>query len=141
MALQNLLSFKGRIGRMAFVTTQVGVFMASYLAIFVLIVATGAGEERQAAMTAENQFMVAVGGLIFTLYAVWVSLAAAVKRCHDRDLSGWMLLFAFPPVLGQLWLVLCLVTGEGTRGRNRFGHRARSAASPAYGAALSFGRA
>lgn len=124
MTIHDLLSFEGRIGRRAFVLTEIGVFIAFYMATFIFIVATGAGDERQAAITADKQFAIAVAALIFALYAVWIAMAAAVKRCHDRGLSGLMLLFVFPPVLGQLWLFLSLVTGEGHRGANRYGERA-----------------
>ena len=39
-------------------------------------------------------------------------MTAAVRRCHDRGLSGWMLLFVMPPILGQMWLVLSLITAR-----------------------------
>ncbi len=121
MIMTDLLSFKGRVGRGVFVLIQAGVFIALYLATFILIVATGAGDERQAAITVQGTIGVAFGGCAFGALAAWVSLAAAVRRCHDRDLSGWMLLFAFPPVLGQLWLFLNLITGPGTPGANAYG--------------------
>lgn len=119
----DLYRFKGRMGRLAFALTQVAVFTFSYVAIFLLIVLSGAGDEAAAKVTWLSQGMVA--GLASTLLVnlVWISLAAAVKRCHDRDSSGWMLLFVMPPVLGQLWLVLSLITGPGTPGPNRHGTR------------------
>ena len=55
--------------------------------------------------------------------AAIIALACAVKRCHDRNQSGWMLLFVMPPLLGQLWMALSLVTGPGTPGPNRHGVR------------------
>jgi uncharacterized membrane protein YhaH (DUF805 family) len=47
-------------------------------------------------------------------------LAVAVRRLHDQDRSGWLLLLAFIPFLGwfALLVFMCL---EGTRGTNRFG--------------------
>lgn len=121
--LRELFSFHGRIGRTAFVAIQVGVLLAAYLAMFIFIIAVGAGDETRAAVTAETVRGAQLGAAVFAVAALWVSLAAAVKRCHDRGLSGWMLLFVFPPVLGQLWLVLSLVTGEGQAGANRYGVR------------------
>lgn len=131
MTFRDLLSFEGRIGRRAFVLTQVGVFIAFYLATFVLIVATGAGDERQAGVTLDGQAIIGLCAVIFAVHAIWISLAASVKRCHDRGMSGWMLLFVFPPVLGQLWLFLSLVTGEGEVGRNRYGRRESDFGAPA----------
>lgn len=131
MTFRDLFSFEGRIGRRAFVLTQVGVFIAFYLATFVLIVATGAGDERQAAVTMDGQAVIGLGAALFAAHAIWISMAAAVKRCHDRGMSGWMLAFVFPPILGQLWLFLSLVTGEGEPGRNRYGRRDSDFGAPA----------
>lgn len=47
-------------------------------------------------------------------------LAVSVRRLHDQDRTGWLLLLWFIPVLGwfALLVLMCL---EGTRGPNRFG--------------------
>jgi len=57
---------------------------------------------------------------IFGLVTVIPSLAVSVRRLHDQDRSGWLLLLAFIPFLGwfALLVLMCL---EGTRGPNRFG--------------------
>ncbi len=119
----DLYRFTGRTGRFTFALTQIGVFTASYVAIFLMIILSGAGDESGARVTWLGQGAVSSLTTVLFLNAVWISLAAAVRRCHDRDLSGWMLLFAMPPLLGQLWLVLSLVTGPGTAGPNRHGRR------------------
>lgn len=121
--ISGLYSFEGRTGRLAFALTQIGVFVASYLAVFTLIALSGAGDEAAARTTWLGRGAVLLLTALLAVNAVWISLAAAVRRCHDRDLSGWMLLFAMPPVLGQLWLALCLVGGPGTPGVNRHGVR------------------
>jgi uncharacterized membrane protein YhaH (DUF805 family) len=43
-----------------------------------------------------------------------------VKRCHDRDRSGWFVLVALVPPLNVWYLIetMCL---RGTKGSNRFG--------------------
>ena len=48
------------------------------------------------------------------------SLAAAVRRLHDTDRSGWWLLIAFIPLIGAIVLLVFFVT-QGTTGSNRFG--------------------
>jgi len=63
------------------------------------------------------------GGVIQNLFALVSfipSLAVAVRRLHDQDRSGWLLLLVFLPILGwfALLVFMCL---EGTRGPNRFG--------------------
>lgn len=108
------------MGRLAFGLTLIGVFTLSYFAIFLLIILSGAGDEAAAKVTWLTQGVVAVLTIALFVNAGWVSVAAAVRRCHDRNLSGWMLLFVMPPLLGQLWLVLSLVTGAGSPDRNRY---------------------
>ena len=45
--------------------------------------------------------------------------AAAVRRIHDSDKSGWMVLIAVIPLIGLYVIVLLLQ--EGSKGKNRFG--------------------
>lgn len=123
MDASTLYSFSGRAGRMTFALTQIGVFTATYVFTFLIIVLTGAGDETRSGVTLADQVGIMLIGSIYYLNMAWISLAAAVRRCHDRGLSGWMLLFVMPPILGQMWLVLSLVTGEGEAGRNRHGVR------------------
>ncbi|HXW26289.1 MAG TPA: MFS transporter [Xanthobacteraceae bacterium] len=59
-----------------------------------------------------------------TLCGVVVMLAglvAAVKRCHDRDRTGWFVLIYLIPVVGWIWLIGELGFLPGTAGANRFG--------------------
>lgn len=57
---------------------------------------------------------------LFALASVVPSLAVSVRRLHDQDRSGWLLLLLFIPFLGwfALLVLMCL---EGTRGPNRYG--------------------
>jgi len=45
--------------------------------------------------------------------------AAAVRRIHDSDKSGWMVLIAVIPLIGLYVIVLLLQ--DGSKGKNRFG--------------------
>ena len=54
-------------------------------------------------------------------FMLWPALAAGVKRCHDRDHSGWFLLVSFIPIVGTIWLIVELGFLQGTIGPNRFG--------------------
>lgn len=64
-------------------------------------------------------FLVAVGGLYFLVFLI-PGLAVQVRRFHDQDKSGWLILLGLIPYLGGLilFIFMCL---EGTRGQNRFG--------------------
>lgn len=137
MDASTLYSFSGRAGRMTFALTQIGVFTATYVFTFLIIVLTGAGDETRSGVTLSDQVGIMLVASIYYLNMAWISLAAAVRRCHDRGLSGWMLLFVMPPILGQIWLVLSLVTGEGEAGRNRHGRRRPTFATPTPAPALA----
>ncbi len=44
-----------------------------------------------------------------------------IKRCHDRDKSGWWCLLLFIPVVGLIWAIVDLGILQGTEGPNRYG--------------------
>ena len=48
------------------------------------------------------------------------SIAVQVRRFHDQDRSGWMVLIGLIPYVGGI-IVLVFMCLEGTRGPNRFG--------------------
>ena len=49
-------------------------------------------------------------------------LSAAVRRFHDMNKSGWTVLWAMIPIIGA-FIVLGMLLGDGTKGKNTFGHR------------------
>jgi uncharacterized membrane protein YhaH (DUF805 family) len=69
-------------------------------------------------------FGLAIGSTVLaSLIALVVGLSAlsvAVRRLHDSDKTGWLLLLSFIPILG--WIaVLVLLLLPSTPGPNRFG--------------------
>ena len=48
------------------------------------------------------------------------ALSVGVRRLHDTDKSGWLLLLGFIPIIGSIALIVLLAL-PGTRGQNRFG--------------------
>jgi len=57
---------------------------------------------------------------ILMLILVWPNVVIGIKRCHDRDRSGWFLLLGMIPVV-NLWVLVELLFLKGTEGDNRFG--------------------
>jgi Predicted membrane protein len=57
---------------------------------------------------------------LFSLAAIWPSLAISVKRSHDRNRSGWFVLVFLIPIV-FLWPFVELGFLRGTIGPNRFG--------------------
>ncbi len=70
------------------------------------------------------------------LAAMWIDLAAMVRRWHDRDKSGWMSLVMLIPILGPLWILIECGFLDGTPGSNRFGPSPKE--TPDHAAAMVF---
>jgi len=62
-------------------------------------------------------------GPLYGLYVVAMfipGLAVAVRRLHDIGKSGWMILIAFIPLIGAIWLLVLLATDSNV-GENQYG--------------------
>lgn len=62
-------------------------------------------------------------GYIYFLYLLALIIpgfAAGVRRLHDVGKSGWMMLLAFIPIIGGIWL-LVLFLMESAPGDNKWG--------------------
>jgi uncharacterized membrane protein YhaH (DUF805 family) len=61
-----------------------------------------------------------VFNMIYNLAILVPSIAVSVRRLHDINKSGWLLLVSLIPVIGIIWLIILFVT-EGTPGENQYG--------------------
>ncbi len=80
-----------------------------------------------------NFILYFVLGLLFQVSAIFVvvyiiavlalivpSIAVTVRRLHDTDKTGWLVLLAFIPFVGSIILiVLCAIAGD--QGANQYG--------------------
>lgn len=110
-------SFEGRIRRMEY-------FLSSIIALFVLsIVYFMCFAAFFLSIEASSITGSVVGGLVgIAAYVagVWFGLAQGVKRLHDLDKSGWMILLFLVPIVGTVF-ALYLLFADGTVGPNRYG--------------------
>ncbi len=93
-------SFQGRISR----STYWLKYFLPYVGIFVIFYST-----------------LKILSVIFLFVTIYPSLAVFVKRCHDRNHSGWFLLIGLIPVVGSIWLLVELGFLKGTEGSNNYG--------------------
>ena len=122
---QFLFSFEGRISRSAYWLK----WTLPYLVIAIVLGAVGmmlAGPTDAYGMplnppSTASTIVNAISAL-FSLAALWPSLAVAAKRWHDRDKSGWWTLIVFVPIIGALWMLVECGFLKGTTGSNRFGN-------------------
>ena len=125
--MKSLFSFQGRVGRARWWLTQLaivaGLLVAFFIAGFVAAIFTPTEP-------AERSPIVLVAYLIM-LPALWVDLATRVKRWHDRDKSGWMVLIGAIPLIGIIWIIVECGFFDGTPGPNRFGESPKGPARAA----------
>ncbi len=94
------LSFEGRINRQPF-----------WIAVIALLIANG---------IVLAVFQAWLSGLL-QLALAYPGFAVSVKRCHDRNKSGWWALLLLIPVVGFIWAVIDLGILQGTDGGNTYG--------------------
>lgn len=99
-----LFSFQGRLNRKPYWLASIGLSVVSLL-ISAVVIGVKLPEESS----------------LVSLITLWPSLAIAVKRCHDRDRTGWFLLVVLIPFVGAIWALIELGFLRGTVGPNRFG--------------------
>jgi uncharacterized membrane protein YhaH (DUF805 family) len=107
-----LFSFRGRISRYQYWVQ----FFIPYVVLYVVAIAIDLLTGMYNAQSGVGLF-----STIFSLSAIWPSLAILVKRCHDRDRSGWFLLISLIPIVGAIWLFVAIGCLRGSVGENRFG--------------------
>src|SRR5215831_12440983 len=90
-----LFSFRGRVSRYQYWVRYVLPYALLFIGLSIVDAAAGTYDEKSGTGLLSG---------IFMLVAVWPGLAIGVKRCHDRDRSGWFLLISLIPIIGVIWL-------------------------------------
>lgn len=121
MPVRRYADFSGRSRRKEFWMFQLGIVLL-YIAVVILGAILGAISETRAGIVMII-FAIAMLGLIIP------SLAVAVRRLHDQDKSGWMILLGFIPLIGGIILLVFYCT-EGTPGPNQYGPDPKGQADP-----------
>ena len=88
----------------------------------ILAVVLAAGAPKSYGSDEPPVAMLAIFGLLVIFYlAMFIPLLAVqVRRFHDQDLSGWLVLLGFIPYVGGL-IIFVFMCIDGTPGTNRFG--------------------
>lgn len=119
MPYRRYADFSGRSCRREYwMFTLLSVLVAFGAVVVMLAGGVAAGESGEGA----GPLFWLGGGIL----ALWVlgsiipSIAVQVRRFHDQDRSGWMILLGFIPYVGSIivFVFMCL---KGTQGPNRFG--------------------
>jgi uncharacterized membrane protein YhaH (DUF805 family) len=105
--IDKLFSSAGRIGRLEWFLTVLGIWLVLILALGIIA-------------AAEAPALTVVLGFGILLVSVVVAICAGVKRLHDFNQSGWLYLLMLVPIAGFILLVVLLFVGPSP-GRNTYG--------------------
>lgn len=113
-------SFSGRIRRIEYFLS--GLIVALIVCVIILLSAL-----LWIIPASDSNLSLGIGATLGSLFAcfvwgaiIWFSLAQGVKRLHDLDKSGWLILLCFIPVVGWIF-ALYMLFADGTVGPNRYG--------------------
>jgi uncharacterized membrane protein YhaH (DUF805 family) len=110
-SLLQLLSLRGRIGRMTWWAT---------LAVVALLKAFA--EHSQGVHDTGVAFL----GLVSAVLCLWLVISSGVKRLHDLDRSGWWFMLCAIPIVGQVVMTIWLGFFSGTLKPNQYGEPPRA---------------
>jgi uncharacterized membrane protein YhaH (DUF805 family) len=114
-AWRNYFNFKGRSSRPAY-----WYFCLVHLIVFSLFLIFD--------IVTPQLADVPIFAAYYSIVTFCPGLSAAVRRLHDRGLSGWLLLVGVVPVVGQLYL-LYEVTMDSEPGDNQYGPKSMKISS------------
>jgi uncharacterized membrane protein YhaH (DUF805 family) len=121
--------FRGRSRRLEYLLFVLTFYGAIFVMGIVAMGALGATIKAGGAPGADP-----VAPVIGTLALLWFAvcflpgLALTVRRLHDLGISGWWLMIAFVPIIGQIlaWLLMFIIIFiPAPRGENQYGHDPR----------------
>lgn len=107
----NILSAKGRIGRLRYIAYTIGITLACYLVVGALsgVFAALLSEDTVGVLTL---LMVVLG--LFTMF--FINILLTIQRCHDFNMSGWLSLTLLIPLVPLIfWFI------PGSKGLNNHG--------------------
>lgn len=125
--LRKYADFNGRARRKEYWLFQL-LILLTYIVVFVLAGILGGFSSGEGS----NPGGIIGGGLLMILGfgIILPSLAVTVRRLHDTEKSGWMILIGLIPLVGGL-IVFVFTVMPGTQGPNRFGADPKGPASDA----------
>ena len=120
----NPLSAAGRFGRLSMIGWQSFLNLSVFLAVIALSLFTGIFNLNAMAFSHNIiDILLSFTGFFYLVLVVsylYFSLLIAVRRLHDLNKSGWLILLFFVPVI-QFFFILYLLIAPGTRGNNSYG--------------------
>ena len=117
MPLKRYADFHGRSRRMEYWMFTLG-YIVLLVAMVIVSIALGAAMGSGGEDFVAGFMLISIGIIVVALFIP--SLAVQVRRLHDQDKSGWLVLLGFIPYVGGL-IMLVLMCIDGTQGENQYG--------------------
>mgnify|MGYP000877579153 FL=1 len=121
---EKLLSFEGRLNRKPYVLRGLAVCLISSVIVQIIAFILGViiAEIAESSPDLGMVLLIFLYAVIFVLYlpATVIGASLGIRRCHDNDWSGWLVLLHFVPLVNIVFGLLLLFK-QGTPGPNRFG--------------------
>lgn len=106
------LSFEGRLGRLRMIYYYIVGEVILVLIVLGIIYAF------------PNLIAMSSLLVVLVIFSALLGLSLGIRRLHDMDYSGWFILLAFVPVIGNI-LPFVFVLMPGTRDNNHYGEPAK----------------
>lgn len=106
-------SLSQRLGRLRYFSYSMAMFVLLLLVVLLLLMI---------ASVSQSIGLMAFTGFIYVVGAVFVGAICGVRRLHDLDKPGWLMLLMLIPVI-NFFLGLYLLFAPGTQGENSYGPR------------------
>lgn len=117
MPYKRYADFTGRSQRQEYWMFQLFLLIV-YVVLFLLTGALGSGGD-----PSDPGALSTIGWMVlmvFWLGTIVPAIAVTVRRLHDQDKSGWMILISLVPLVGGFILLFFMVQ-DGTPGPNQYG--------------------
>ncbi len=121
-----LFSFHGRIGVGKFWLSLLLEGLLTIVGVLAVMALAFALDPQMLSEAKKEPNAAAIGVMVIGLIAIVAAsnvaqFATMVKRCHDRNKSGWHSLLSFIPLFGVFWVIIDLGILSGHRGPNEYG--------------------
>jgi uncharacterized membrane protein YhaH (DUF805 family) len=138
---RSLFNFSWRASRREYFLIQLLGVLAIYLPLLLMVPFFPRGELNPQAEMALTVPILILGVLQFAiLIAAFVAmLAVAVRRMHDQEKSGWLLLLGFIPFIGWIFSLIFVFT-RGDEEENLYGPNPRHDPRPGKVSAVDLER-
>ena len=126
MLIPLMFGFKGRIRRSEWWLSRLVLIIVVLAGLIILATAFKIIGETPASDTGLGIAIIACFPIL-----LWMQAATCIKRFHDQDLTGWLILTLLIPGIGFFIGLIMLGCLDGTAGPNRFGPSAKYPSGPA----------